>query len=124
VPEAVVTQAKAAFGQRTIGEVVTLVFDSLVDEPNPSMENRLRFEHPRQHVELVVSRTNGESTLQGHVEPALLRVELELEGTDMALVDKATTGTFAFAHVPPGLKRMILVGPEGSEPLHTDWFRT
>jgi hypothetical protein len=124
VPEEVVTQAKDAFGQRTTGEVVTLVFDSLVDEPNPGMEYRLRFEHPREHVELVVSRTNGECTLQGHVDPALLRVELELEGTGIALVDEATTGTFAFAYVPRGLTRIILVGPEGSEPLHTDWFRT
>ena len=124
VPEAVVAQAKAAFGERTRGEVVTLVFDSLVDEPDTRKGYRLRFEHPRERVELVVSTTNGECTLQGHVEPALLRVELELEGTGIALVEEATTGTFGFAHVPRGLTRMILVGSGGSEPLHTDWFRT
>jgi hypothetical protein len=124
VPDAVVARAKAAFRQRTGGDVATLVFDSLVDEPTGADEQRLRFEHPRERVEVLVSTADGECSLRGRAEPAPLRVELELEGQEVALVEEATSGDFAFDRVPHGLKRMILVGPPGSEPVHTDWFRT
>jgi hypothetical protein len=53
-----------------------------------------------------------------------VRVELELEGEEVALVVPAPRGDFAFDRIPHGLKRVILVGPPGSEPVRTDWFRT
>jgi hypothetical protein len=124
VPERVVAHAKAAYLRRTGGELAALVFDSLVDEATDSDEHRLRFEHPREHVEVLVSPEDGECSLRGRVEPAPARVELELEGGRDALVGEATGGDFAFDRVPRGLTRMILVGPPGSKPVHTDWFRT
>ena len=123
VPDEVVNQAKAAFRRRTGGEVAALMFDSLVDEPAPHAEHRLRFEHPHEHVEVVVSGTDRECTLRGRVEPAPVRVELEMDGTDVALVEEAADGDFAFRDVPHGLKRMILTAP-GTDPVRTDWFRT
>ncbi len=124
VPAAVLAQAKAAFRRRLAGELATLVFDSVVDDVSSSAEHRLRFEHPHEQVEVLVLPTDGECNLRGRVEPAPVLVELELEGADVALVVEAPTGDFAFDRVPRGLKRMILVGPPGSEPVHTDWFRT
>jgi hypothetical protein len=123
VPDEVVNQAKAAFRRRTGGEVAALMFDSLVDEPAPHAEHRLRFEHPREYLEVVVSGTDRGCTLRGRVEPAPVRVELEMDGTDVALVEEAADGDFAFRDVPHGLKRMILTAP-GTDPVRTDWFRT
>jgi hypothetical protein len=125
VPDTVVEQAKRAYGRRRMGsDLATLVFDSWVDEPAAAGEQWLRFEHPCEHVEVLVSPVNGECCLRGRAEPPPVRVELELEGEDVALVEEATGGDFAFDRVPHGLKRIIFVGPPGSDPVHTDWFRT
>lgn len=123
VPDEVVAQAKSAFQQRARGEVAVLVFDSVIDESTPNTEQRLRFEHPRMRVEAFVSPTNGECVIRGRVEPAPVRVELEIEGRDVALVEDARSGNFVFPRVPRVLSRMILIGPDGSEPVYTDWFR-
>jgi hypothetical protein len=124
VPDEVVKQAKGAFQRRTGGELAVLVYDSLVDERAPEAEHRLRFEHPHEHVEVIVSRTNGECTLRGRVDRAPVRIELEMEGTDVALVEEAADGEFAFGSVPHGLKRIVLIAPDGTDPVRTDWFRT
>jgi hypothetical protein len=124
VPDAVVADAKAAFRYRSNREVAVLVFDSLVDGRAEANEHLLRFEHPSQRVELIISVTDGECALRGHVDPAPLRVELEMKGSEVALVEDAASGDFSFDRVPHGLKRMILVGLPGSEPVQTDWFRT
>jgi hypothetical protein len=124
VPEDLVAEAKAAFAQRSEGELAPLVFDSLVDEGAPAMDHLLRFEHPQTHISVQVTAGQDASNLDGTVEPAPTeRVRLQVGVGDLFLVADVVGGAFSFHDVPHGVIRLLLEGPEGSLLVRTDWFR-
>jgi hypothetical protein len=119
VPDELVQRAKAAYERRSAAPVVATVSDMLVE---PGGGRRLRFEHELAHVEVGVSAAGARRDLRGRVQPPQLRVELELEGSPVAVAEEATTGQFAFDGVPRGVMRLRLVPHEGAVVLTTDWF--
>jgi hypothetical protein len=123
VPAAVVDRAKAALQRKAEGELAALVFDSALDDPAHRGPRVLDFEHPAVRVRLLLSTTPGGCTLEGTAVPEPLRAELEPEGGELAIAETVTGGRFVFQVVPPGLVRVRLVGPAGSQPVHTDWVR-
>jgi len=122
VPEGVVARAKAAYGRRSTAPVAALVFDS-ADHDDASEERTMCFEHGEAvRVELWVGQDGGRRSLRGQVQPPPGRVELELGGAGVTLVDAAPSGAFAFDGVPHGVMRLHLVGRRGVDPVPTEWF--
>jgi hypothetical protein len=122
VPEPVVERAKSAFQHRAEGDLAPLVFDSLLDATGTEDEHRMRFEHPSGNIEVQVSMTGEACTVRGRSGLAPARIELELEGSDVALVSETATGEFTFDSVPRGTKRIIVAGASAPTAVYTDWF--
>jgi hypothetical protein len=124
VPADVLARAKGAFLQRTSGEVAELVFDSLLDGGDSASKHRLRFEHPRVRVELVVSAGASASSLRGIVDPPVaVSVQVQADATDVSVVTAVQDGAFSFESVGHGVIRLNLLGEPAARVLHTDWFR-
>jgi hypothetical protein len=124
VPEGVVARAKAAYGHRSTAPVAALVFDS-ADQDDASEERVLCFEHGgAARVELWVAQDGDRRSLRGRVHPPPARVELELEGAGVTLVDAAPRAAFGFEGVPHGVMRLHLVGRRGVDAVPTEWFLT
>jgi hypothetical protein len=124
VPEDLVAEAKAAFAQRSDGELATLAFDSLVDEGAPATDHVLRFEHPLHRISVRVSADPDGSNLDGTVDPPTTeRLRLQVGVGDLFLVANVEDGTFSFPDVPHGVIRLLLDDPEGRPLVRTDWFR-
>jgi hypothetical protein len=122
VPAEVVREAKAAFRQRMRGDVLVLVRDSLL-EGAPTWHHHLRFEHPHMWIELSVYPKLSWSSLHGVMHPGVpLRVELQSEGIDPALIAEVTRHAFRIEQIPHGLVRLRFVGPELISPVSTEWF--
>jgi hypothetical protein len=124
VPQDLVAEAKAAFAQRSDGELAALVFDSLVDEGAPPMDHLLRFEHSETRISVQVSAGHDDSNLDATVEPATTaRVRLQVGLNDLFLVADVVDGSFSFHGVPHGVIRFFLDDSEGRPTVRTDWFR-
>jgi hypothetical protein len=124
VPEDLVAEAKAAFAQRSDGELAALVFDSLVDQGAPPTSHVLRFEHAETHISVQVSAGPDASNLDGTVDPATTtRVSMQVGVSDLFLVADIVSGAFSFRSVPHGVIRFFLDDPEGRPMVRTDWFR-
>jgi hypothetical protein len=121
VPGDVIARAKAAYGRRPEDPLAMIVSDAR-DRHAPGRERRLRFVHPLVCVELCVM-TAGEHrcVLRGCAEPPQLRVELELEGSPLTVVEDATAGSFVVEAVPRGVMRLGLVPHDGAR-VTTEWF--
>ena len=124
MPESAVTRAKALFGRPAAqGELAVLVLDSLLEQGDPAVDHRLRFEHPRLAIEVHISASTSGSDLTGQVEPAgSLQVRLEQLDSDVRVED-ATGGAFAFPKISHGIARLHLTGATPVSAIHTDWFR-
>jgi len=124
IPEEVVAAARAAFGPLEPGELAVVTFDSLVDEDDAPEDHRLRFEHPALQVDLRLSVHAGGASLSGHLTPSgPARVELDLEGADLAFVDNSSDGSFTFGPVGHGLLRLLVTAAGSATTVRTDWFR-
>jgi hypothetical protein len=124
VPDHITAQARATFDRPAPGELATLAFDSLLDEGAPAADHRLRFEHPALQIDVDVSAAAEDTTLTGTMRPSLPhRVELQMEGPEVSLVNDAAEGIFHFDHVPHGLVRLWLTGSPQTPAIRTDWFR-
>jgi len=123
VPAEVRDAARAALGRRRSGELAVLSFDS-ADRAITRPERLLRFDYPSGRIEIVVSTESRACTLRGRCELTGRRAEIEIAGHDVALAEEVRSGAFAFQNVPLGTVRVIVLGSEGAEPVHTDWFRT
>jgi hypothetical protein len=123
VPHEVIERAKAAFTQRTEGEVAVLTRDSLVDDEAAAWDHRLRFEHPDLQIDLRILGLQGASILEGKVYPSTaVRVELQSDKGDVLRRGEVADGAFALGHVPPGVVRLCLEGSAAVK-VCTDWFR-
>jgi hypothetical protein len=124
VPEDLVAEAKAAFSQRSEGELAALVFDSLVDEGAPARDHLLRFEHLKTRISVQVTAAHDASNLDGTVDAAITeRVRLQVGVGDLFLVADVVDSAFSFHDVPHGVIRLLLDDPEGRPAVRTDWFR-
>lgn len=124
VPDWVKDRARATFDQRTPGELARLRFDSLLDEGASPGDHRLRFEHPALEIDVDVSVAAESTTLTGTVKPSgPHRVELQLERSEVPLINDAEEGTFNFEDLPHGLVRLWVSGSLQTPAIRTDWFR-
>jgi hypothetical protein len=123
VPQSVIAGAKAAFGQRVASQTAVLVWDSLVDEGASASHHHLRFERPPVWIEVSVSVIGGWSHLHGVMHPTRpARVELHFRGGGLPILAEVTRSAFRFARFRPGLVRLRLAGPEGTQGFFSDWF--
>ena len=124
-PSPLVAQAKALFSQKSQGDLAVLVFDSLLDCDDPPEDHRLRFDHSSMSVEVRVSVTSSDASLDGQVQPPLATaVEVEAHMGGRVRIPDSSGGGFSVSGIPHGLVRLHLVGGSSADPpIHTDWFR-
>ncbi len=124
VPDAVRAQALAAYAQVSDrGELLKLVYDSLADGATPSDRFWLVFQHPGAQLQLSITATDSGWDLSSRLDaPEQLRVELELDGSELALVAQAKEGVVVFRGVMPGVMRLVLTCRGEPRQLRTDWF--
>ena len=132
VPDDVVARARAAFARRADeGELAELLEESRIGERANGQERMLFFQHPSATVEVhLIARAEGcdvigrvETLAPLRADPPPLRVVLEGEAVDLALVEQARQGEFTFSAVPTAIVRLSLLGLAGSPRIRTDWFR-
>ncbi len=124
VPDAVRAQALAAYAQVSDrGEVLKLVYDSLADGATPSDRFWLVFQHASSQLQLSITATDSGWDLSGRLDPPdQLRAELELDGSELALVAQPKEGDVTFRAVVPGVMRLVLTRRGEPRQLRTDWF--
>lgn len=123
-PADVPALARGAFAQlANRGELAELVYDSLAGGQTSPERFWLVFQHSSAQLQLCVTRNEQGCDLRVRMDPtAAFRVELELEGAELALVQSATRGEVAFRAVPSGVMRLVLLREGNPVPIHSDWF--
>jgi hypothetical protein len=124
VPDAVRAQALAAYAQVSDrGELLKLVYDSLADDATPSDRFWLVFQHPSAQLQLSITATDSGWDLSGRLDPPdQLQAELELDGSELALVALPKDGEVTFRAVVPGVMRLVLARRGEPRQVRTDWF--
>ena len=124
VPTEVISRATAAF-ERPGGhhELAALVYDSLAEGATSSEHFWLVFQNRGAQLQVSVRPNDPGWDLRGRIDPPdASRVELEVDGPELAVVEIPTGGEFTFRAVPPGVIRVRLMGPGDAALLETDWF--
>ncbi len=123
-PGNVRARARAAFTQlANHGELAELVYDSLAAGQTSLACFWLVFQHSSAQLQLCAMRNGRGYDLRVHLDPpAEFRVELEVEGTALALVQRATRSEVTFPAVPSGAMRLVLLREGYAVPIHSDWF--
>jgi hypothetical protein len=124
-PPEVVDQAKGAFSARAIGDLASLVFDSLIDGHGSPEDHVMRFEHTRVSIEVHVSYTEQNTGIHGVIEGLRARrAALHLGDGDLAMVtDVEDSGRFGFQPVGHGLVKLSFEDAVNGPTMWTDWFR-
>ncbi len=108
---------------RSTGEVVALVYDSLVDGADTPADHVLRFEDERFHFDVSVSIRPSEVFLSGNASPVVDgRFELDIDQKEPSLVQDNSDGFFFFGPVGHGVVRLSFCPSDGPK-VQTDWFR-
>lgn len=117
-------RARDAFAQLAKrGELAELVYDSLAGGHTARERFWLIFQHPSAQLQLCVTRNERGCDLRVRLDPSAdFRVELELEGAALALVQRATRGEVSFRAVPSGVMRLVVLREGNPVALHSDWF--
>jgi hypothetical protein len=124
VPESVRAGARAAFRQfAAAAELAPLVYDSLGSGVTSPERFWLVFQHRTAQLQLRITPSRGGWELHGRLDPPdSLQAELEIDGSDVALVESASRGEFTLRGAPPGVIRVIVTSDPRTVLLQTDWF--
>ena len=83
----------------------------------------LVFQHRTAQLQLRITPSRGGWELHGRLDPPdSLQAELEIDGSDVALVESASRGEFTLRGAPPGVIRVIVTSDPRTVLLQTDWF--
>jgi hypothetical protein len=117
-------RARAAFTQfAESAELAPLVYDSLTDGTSDADHFWLVFQHRGAQVQLSVRAVDRAWGLRARIDPPIgTRAELQMDGSEIALIETGADGDFTFRGITPGVMRLVIAGSARNALLHTDWF--